>query len=134
VLLIALAVTAGTLITIAMHWEPGLVLGISLLAGTIPASFGVRHTAAYLMLPVPATTYVIAATVAGLVHDRELDTSRSALALNFVQWIAGGFFAMVSATGLIAAIALYRWLRNKTGVAVSGATSDRQHPPPTGRR
>lgn len=129
-----LTLALGTLITIAAHAEPGLVLSISLVVGTLLASFGVRHTAAYLMLPVPATAYVIAATVAGLIHDRALDTSRSALAISFVQWIASGFLAMAIATGLVAGITLYRWLRSRTRQALSSVSSDRQHPSRSSRR
>lgn len=104
-------VTLGLLITIGSGSEPGLILGLSLVAGTAAAALAVRPGALYLLFPVPAACYSVAAVIAGLVHDHAADSSLTALALNFAQWIASGFIAMVVATGLAAVIAGCRWLR-----------------------
>lgn len=105
------AVTVGMLITILADSEPGLVLGIFLVLGTVVAVLAVRPEATYVVFPVPAAAYTVAAVIAGLVHDHAIDTSRTALALSLTQWIASGFVAMVLATGLAVLIAGYRWLR-----------------------
>lgn len=125
VLLIALAVGIGTVVTVEANRPPGLVLCVSLLAGSVLASLWVRPSAVYVIFPVPAPVYVVAASIAGLIHDRGVDSSRTFLALNFVQWIASGFLAMVAATAAAAAITGYRWLHRKTRATSSSVTSDR---------
>jgi hypothetical protein len=105
------ATLLGLVITLLSGTEPGIILGAFLVAGTVAGALAVRPGAVYLIFPVPALAYVLAAVIAGLVHDRGVDTSRTALALNAAQWIAGGFIAMTVATGLAVVIAAYRWLR-----------------------
>jgi Domain of unknown function (DUF6542) len=106
------ATLLGLVTTVVAGIEPGLILGIFLVAGTIAAALAVRAEAVYLIFPVPALAYAIAALVAGLIHDRGTDTSSTALALSAAQWIAGGFIAMTVATVLAVLIGGYRWLRN----------------------
>jgi hypothetical protein len=105
------AMLLGLVITLLARTEPGLVLGVFLVAGTVAGALAVRPGAVYLLFPVPAPAYAVAAVIAGLVHDRGVDTNRTALALSAAQWIAGGFIAMALATGLVVLIAGYRWLR-----------------------
>jgi hypothetical protein len=102
----------GMLITIAAGAEPGIVLSVCLVLGTVAAALAVRRDAIYLIFPVPALSYSAAAVLAGLIHDRAMDTSRTALALNATQWIASGFVAMSVATALAVAIGGYRWWRS----------------------
>jgi hypothetical protein len=128
VFLVIGAVAVGTVATVLTGSEPGLVLGVFLVAGTVAAALAVRPRAAYLMFPVPAPAYAVAAAIAGLIHDRAADTSRTALALSAVQWIASGFVAMTLATALAIAIALLRWLRSIQPVEPGSATSDRHGP------
>jgi len=111
VLIVIGAVTIGMLITIAAGSEPGLVLGLSLVGGAVAAALAVRPGALYMLLPVPAASYLVAAVATGLVHDHAADSSLTGLALSFAQWIASGFVAMVCATGLVVVVAGYRWLR-----------------------
>ena len=85
------------------------MLGVFLLAGTATAVLAVRPRAAYLIIPVPALAYVVAATIAGLIHDRADDTSHTALAIRAAQWIASGFLAMTAATLLAIAVTAARW-------------------------
>lgn len=101
----------GMLITVLAGSEPGVILSVFLVAGTVAAALAVRLSAVYLIFPVPAPAYAVAAFIAGLIHDRAVDTSTTALALNAAQWIASGFVAMVVATALAVVIAGYRWLR-----------------------
>lgn len=100
---------AGLLVTVVTGSEPGVVLGIFLLAGTAAGALVVHPRAAYLIIPVPALAYLAAAILAGLIHDHAADTSHTALAISAAQWIAGGFFAMTAATLLAIAVATVRW-------------------------
>ncbi len=104
---------AGLIGTVLTGREPGLVLAAGLILGTVCGVAAVRPGAAYLIIPVPALTYVVAAILAGLIHDHAIDTSRTALAVGLTQWVAGGFLVMVTATLLAIAIAVIRWLGNR---------------------
>jgi hypothetical protein len=106
------AALLGMVITVLSGSQPGLILGVFLVAGTIVAALAVRPGATYLIFPVPAPAYAVAALLAGLIHDHAADASRTALVLNAGQWIAAGFIPMTVATGLAVLIAGYRWLRN----------------------
>jgi hypothetical protein len=106
------AALLGLVVTVLSRSEPGLILGIFLVGGTIAAALAVRPGAGYLIFPVPAPAYAVAAIIAGLIHDHATDTSQTALVLNAGQWIAAGFIPMVVATALAVLIAGYRWLRN----------------------
>jgi hypothetical protein len=66
----------------------------------------------YLIIPVPALSYVVGATIAGLIHDRADDGSLTGLAVHAAQWIASGFLAMSVATLLAIAITAVRWPRS----------------------
>jgi hypothetical protein len=88
----------GALITVVTRTEPGSVLGVLVVAGTAAAALAVRPRAVYVIMPVPALAYVVAASIAGFVHDRASDTSLTGLAVHAAQWIASGFLAMSIAT------------------------------------
>ena len=109
---IVAAALLGMLITVLSGSEPGLILGIFLVASTIVAALAVRPGATHLIFPVPAPAYAVAAMLAGLIRDHAADTSRTALLLNAGQWIAAGFIPMTVATALAVLIAGFRWLRN----------------------
>ena len=106
------AALLGMVITVLSGSEPGLILGIFLIAGTILAALAVRPGATYLIFPVPAPAYAVTAIVAGLINDRAADTSSTALVVNLGQWIAAGFIPMTVATALAVLIAGFRWLRS----------------------
>jgi hypothetical protein len=110
VLTVLAAALLGAALTVAADRDPGRPLGIFLVVGTVAAGTSVRARSAYAIIPVPALAYVVAATIAGYVHDRTIDTSRTALTLSGVQWIASGFIAMSAATALAAVVAIARWL------------------------
>ena len=100
---------AGLLGTLLTGSDPGVLLGIFLVAGTAAGALAVRPGAGHLIIPVPPLAYVVAATLAGLVHDHAADTSRTALAISAARWIASGFLAMTVATLLAIAVAVVRW-------------------------
>jgi hypothetical protein len=104
---------AGCIVTVLSGAEPGAALGVLVAGGTIVGATVVRARSAYLVIPIPAPAYAVAAVTAGLVHDRAADTSRTALALHVVQWLASGFIAMATATALAAAIAAIRWAASR---------------------
>jgi hypothetical protein len=103
------AAAIGMLVTVLTRREPGDLLGAFLVAGTLIAGLAVHPRITYLVIPVPALAYLVAGSIAGLIHDRAADTSRAALAVSAVQWIAHGFLAMTAATMLAAAITAVRW-------------------------
>ncbi len=103
----------GTVLSVLSRSEPGPVLGVCLVAGTIAAALAVRSRSVYRIIPAPAIAYLAAAIIAGLIHDRATDTSGTALAIRAAQWIAAGFLAMTAATILAIAIAAIRWQRTR---------------------
>ncbi len=107
------AATLGTVFTVASHRDPGRPLGAFVLAGTLAAATSVRARSAYVTIPVPAPVYAVAAAVAGMIHDRPIDTTRTALTLSGVQWIADGFIGMSAATALAILITLARLLMSR---------------------
>jgi hypothetical protein len=107
------AALLGALGTVLVGDEPGGLLGGFLIVGTLVGVTIVKPRSAFLIIPVPALAYVATASIAGLIHDRATDTSRTALAISGVQWIASGFIAMVIATGLAVFIAASRDLLSR---------------------
>lgn len=105
------AATLGTLVTVVTKSQPGLVLGILVVIGTVVAALAVQPRAAHVIIPVPALAYVAAAVLAGMISDRAVNSSATALAVNAAQWVASGFIAMTLATGLAIVIAVSRRVR-----------------------
>jgi hypothetical protein len=97
----------GAVATIVTKSQPGSVLGLFVLAGTVAAALTVQPRTGRLIFPVPALSYVIAALAAGIVYDRSAD--KTVLAVGAAQWIASGFFVMVLATLLAIALTTVRW-------------------------
>ncbi len=98
---------------------PGALLGVFLVAGSVAATCAVQLRRAYLIIPAPALAYLVAAFVAGLIHDRSVDTSHTALAVSATEWIAGGFLWTAGATISVIAVMVARWL-------ASGRARDRR--------
>jgi hypothetical protein len=97
----------GAVATIMTRAEPGSVLGLSVLAGTVAAALTVQPRTGRLIFPVPALSYLIAAVASGVVYDRS--SNKTELAVSAAQWIANGFFVMVLATLLAIALTTVRW-------------------------
>ena len=68
----------------------------------------------------------LAATIAGMIHDRSADTSLTGLAVHAAQWIASGFVAISVATLLAITVTAVRWPGRGRGPAGAGP------PPPAG--
>jgi hypothetical protein len=109
VLVVVTAAAAGTVVTLLSRTDPGWLLGGLVVAGVVAGGTVVRASRAFLIIPVPAPAYAVGAIIAGLVHDRATDTSRTAITLSAVKWLASGFVAMAVATFLAVAIAATRW-------------------------
>jgi hypothetical protein len=101
----------GMVVTVVARSDPGSALGVFVVAGTAVATLAVRSRSVYVIIPVPALAYVVAATIAGLIHDRADDSSLTGLAVHAAQWIASGFLAMSVATLLAIAATAVRWPR-----------------------
>jgi hypothetical protein len=102
------AAGVGALLTVLTGDQPGTVLGACLIVGTLAACSVIRPDAAHLIIPVPALAYLVAATVVGITSIPASDMSKTALAINELQWIAHGFLVMVIATAAAIAIAVIR--------------------------
>jgi hypothetical protein len=109
VLVVIGSVAIGALLTALTGRSPGIVLSVCLVAGTVAGAFAVRPRTGYLIIPVPALAYLVAALITGLIYDRSNDGSGTFLAVNGTQWIASGFIAMAVATGLAIVIMVVRW-------------------------
>jgi hypothetical protein len=101
----------GAFATIVTASEPGTLLGVALIAGALAGALSVRPAAAYRLVPVPALTGFAAALLAGVVHDRGIDTSHTEVAINALGWMSGGFVAMAAASlvALVVAVARFAW-------------------------
>jgi hypothetical protein len=120
------ATIAGVVVTVAARMEPGNLLGVFVIAGSLAAVLGVRRGAAHLFFPMPALAFFVAAVAAGIVHDRQLASSTAGLGAGFTQWVAGIFWPAVVATGLVLLAGGGRWLLKRP--LLTG-----QSPLPTGR-
>jgi hypothetical protein len=107
VCVIAGSALIGAIATIVTKSQPGSVLGLSVLAGTVAAALTVQPRTGRLIFPAPALFYLIAALGAGVVYDRSADKTQ--IAVSAAQWIASGFFVMVLATLLAIALTTVRW-------------------------
>jgi hypothetical protein len=97
----------GAIATIVTRAEPGSVLGLFVLAGTVAAALTVQPRTGRLIFPVPALCYLIAALASGVVYERS--ANKTELAVGAAQWIANGFFVMVLSTLLAIALTTVRW-------------------------
>jgi hypothetical protein len=109
-LVVGAAALVGALLTLMADQEPGVLLGVFVILGTLVAAFGIRRRVAYLVFPAPALAFFGAALITGLVHDRSLTSSTAGLGAGSLQWFAGIFFPMVVATILAVVIGGGRWL------------------------
>ena len=138
-----LVLVAGTLlgiiVTLIAGQEPGDLLGLFIIVGTIAAALGIRRGKVYLLFPVPALAFFVAAVVTGKVHDAKLGSSTAGLGAGIAQWIAGIFFPAVVATILILLLGGGRWLFGRqlvTGLSPqsAGRPAPANRPAPGSRR
>jgi hypothetical protein len=134
--LVAGAAGLGALLTIVTGSDPGFLLGLLVVLGTMAASVAVDARRAYLVIPAPALAYLVAGILVGLIHDRATDTSHTMLAINAARWVASGFLGMVVATALAVVITVGRRLRSSRGPGSRqlAPRSSLRSPPPSGSR
>jgi hypothetical protein len=96
------------LLTALTGGQPGTLLGVCLIVSALVAGSVVRPGAAHLIIPVPALAYLVAAMVVGITSIPAGELSRTALAINTLQWIAHGFLVMLIATGVALALTVIR--------------------------
>jgi hypothetical protein len=132
VCIIIAAAALGAAATIATRAQPGLTLGLFVLAGTVAAALTIEPRAGRLIFPVPALAYLVAALVAGGMYNRSADNAE--LAVGAAQWIANGFFVMVLATLLAIALTTVRWFlwRRSAGAGAWGEPRSPGGRPPQG--
>jgi hypothetical protein len=110
VAIVAASTALGASATMLTGKEPGSILGVFVIIGTLAAAVAVRPQAGRIILPVPALSYLVAAMVTGVIYDHSADVSKAALAVNAAQWIANGFVAMLLATILAVVLVTVRWI------------------------
>jgi hypothetical protein len=129
VLILAGAAIVGMVGTLYMGHDPGAFLGLLVVAGSVIAALTIRQPAVYQIIPLPALTYLIAAVITGGIHDRAIDTSKTQIGLNFLQWIASGFLAMSAATILVIVIAGARWMLRRQLISWQSPVSEQRSGP-----
>jgi hypothetical protein len=109
-LVLVAATLLGVVGTLFAGSEPGFVLGLFITVGSVAAALGVRRGAVYLVFPLPAFAFFVAAVITGKVKDSNLGSSTTGLGVGFLQWIADIFFPMVIATIMVLIVGGARWL------------------------
>ncbi len=134
VLVLAGATLLGVIFTLIAGQEPGALLAVFIIAGTIAAALAIRRGAVYLLFPMPAIAFFVAAVATGIVHDSRQASSTAGLGTSFVQWIAGVFFPMVIATILAVLLGGGRWLLGSQLVSGTSPRPAPRQPSPGGAR
>jgi hypothetical protein len=126
ILIVIVGAALGGVVTAATGSAPGLALGVFVIGGTAAAVLAVRPRSVYLIIPVPALSYMVAAAAAGLVeiNGQAAGASLTTLAVSAAQWMASGFLAMTGATMLVIATVAARWPSRRPGPRGPGS------PPP----
>jgi uncharacterized membrane protein len=109
-LLLAGGAALGVIVTLIAGQEPGDLLGVFVILGSIAAALAIKRGKVYLIFPAPALTFFVAAILAGKVHDAKLGSSTAGLASGFTQWTAGIFIPAVVATIIVLVIGGLRWM------------------------
>jgi hypothetical protein len=102
----------GLIGTVVIGRDPGFLIGLSILVGSVAAAIGTRR-AVHRLIPLPALSYLVAAFVAGYLHDKANLNTTKEFSTSFLSWIGSAFFAVVWATILIVVIAFGRWVMSK---------------------
>jgi hypothetical protein len=109
IFIVLIATLLGIIATLVAKKDPGSLLGALILIGTVVAGFGVQYSSAYLLIPVPALAYVVAAMATGYVHDHSIATGSLALGVHAAEWVGAGFLWMFAGTVAAIVIAAGRW-------------------------
>jgi hypothetical protein len=132
-LIVFAAAVIGTVATVAMHRNPGHLLGGFIVVGTLVAAVAVRSRVVYLLIPVPAPAYLAGAVAAGLIHRQNAGPSQSGLKISGAEWIAGGFVAMAAATAVAVVVTIIRWLLSRRAAPRKPAPAPEPLAPPRPR-
>jgi hypothetical protein len=116
------------ILTLIAGQEPGILLGVFTILGSIAATLGIKRGKVYLLFPAPALAFFTAAVVTGKVHDAKLGSSTAGLGVGFTQWVAGIFFPAVIATVLVLLIGGGRWLFGRQLITGLSALSSGDRP------
>jgi hypothetical protein len=133
VCLIVASTAIGAIATMATGRAPGLILGVSVVIGTVVAALAVRPRAGRLIFPVPVLAYLVAALVSGVIYNRSDDSSKAAVAIGAAQWVANGFVAMAFATAAAIVLIAIRWCfwrRGRKGAGSGPARGPGRRPQP----
>jgi hypothetical protein len=95
---VAIFALFGIVVTVVTRRDPGTLLGVFIVVGTLIGCVTVRARSVRLLIPAPALCYVAAAVIAGAINDRSIDNSHTADLVNASTWIASGFLMMTLAT------------------------------------
>lgn len=117
------AAVLGALATLVTGNGPGGLLANLILLGAVVAALGIERRSLYLLVPMPALTYLVLAVVTGAIHDSGSDTSTTQFGLNFLQWIGNGFLSLFAATVLVLLVFGARLLASRQLVSGSFAMS-----------
>jgi hypothetical protein len=109
-LVVAGASVIGVILTLIAGQEPGVLLGVFVILGSLAATLGIRRTAVYLLFPLPALALFLGALATGVVHDSQLASTTAGLGAGSLQWFAGIFFPMLVGTVLVLLVGGGRWL------------------------
>ena len=94
-----------------------------IIVGACLAALCIRRKAVYVLIPLPALSYLVLAVVTGYIHDHSMGTSTTTLATDFTQWLSGGFTGIVLATILVLLIFGARLLLSRQLVSGQFQTS-----------
>jgi hypothetical protein len=130
ILVLAVFALVGVIFTLVAGQEPGTLLGVFLILGSIAAALGIRRGKVYLLFPAPALAFFVAAIVTGKVHDAKLGSSTAGLGAGFTQWVAGIFFPAVIATILVLLIGGGRWVLGRQLITGQSPLSGGGRPAP----
>jgi len=103
----------GVIGTVLTGKEPGFLLSLTIIVGSVVAALGISRRGVYLLIPLPALIFFVAAVLTGAVHDSSADSSNTAYGVHFLQWIAAVFTGMCAATILVVVIFGGRWLLSR---------------------
>jgi hypothetical protein len=109
-LVLAGGAVLGVIVSVIADQEPGDLLGIFVILGSIAAVVAIKRDKVYLLFPAPALTFFVAAILAGKVHDAKLGSSTAGLASGLTQWTAGIFIPAVVGTIIVLVIGGLRWV------------------------
>jgi hypothetical protein len=112
-LMLVAATLLGIVFTLFAGSEPGSMLGLFITVGSVAAALGVRRGSVYLVFPLPAIAFFVAAVITGKVKDSSLTSSTAGLGAAFLQWTADIFFPMAIATVLVLIVGGVRWLLSR---------------------